>query len=350
MQRKGGRAPSGPLSRLRPIEQDPLGEYGLPSKGEKRLLSPKVQEAYYARIVERYLAFCTEAGDSDSLQKQFARLALTATTTTTTTSVSLPPHTSSASLSQSIATLPSTEKLSQVLSALRKLREALVASHRHDHFATQAYLFSIRLGILASSYETYYPSLLHLLRRHHQQRDHPTGTTTTNPAPLPTDKNTNSSSSLTSVELTEITTYHILDTACRRGDLAEAYSLYNQQHHHRRRLHHHSTTIASSSTCSSPSSDTLKLKSILDALTSDNWVAWRRLKKQVDLYRVKLMEFAEHQVREHTLRAFGRAYLSVPVGVLEEQTGCGWAELKGRFGVGWELEEAGGKVVIRKVR
>lgn len=38
MQRKAGRAPSGHLSRLKPVEVDPLAEYGLPSKGEKRFV------------------------------------------------------------------------------------------------------------------------------------------------------------------------------------------------------------------------------------------------------------------------------------------------------------------------
>jgi hypothetical protein len=301
-----------------------------------RLLSQKVQESYYAKIVERYLAFCTEAGDSDSLQKQFARLAVTHTSP-------LPQPSSSSSQPQPTATLPSTEKISQILSALRKLREGLVASHRHDHFAAQVYLFSIRLGILASSYETYYPSLLHLLRRHqHHHRQQSPTTITTHPSSTTDTNSSNTTFPLTSVEQTEVTTYLILDTACRRGDLAEAYAL---RHRHHQQHHHHSTSATASET---------KLKSILDALTTDNWVAWRRLKKQVDLYQVKLMDFAEHRVRSHTLKAFGRAYLSVLLGVLEEQTGCQWAELRSGFGVGWELEGDGtngnGRVVIRRVQ
>lgn len=39
MQRKGGRGTAGHLSRLKPAEVDPLAEYGLPSKGEKRCAS-----------------------------------------------------------------------------------------------------------------------------------------------------------------------------------------------------------------------------------------------------------------------------------------------------------------------
>jgi hypothetical protein len=130
---------------------------------------------------------------------------------------------------------------------------------------------------------------------------------------------------LTSVELHEVVGYLVLDAACRRGDLAEAYALRNR----------HALADA-------------KVDLVLKALVGDNWVVWRRVKKQMDGYRVKLMEFAEARVKGHTLKAFGRAYHSVPVGVLEEQTGCEWAELTGRFGVGWELEA--GKVVIRRVQ
>lgn len=39
MQRKGGRGTAGHLSRLKPADVDPLAEYGLPSKGEKRFAS-----------------------------------------------------------------------------------------------------------------------------------------------------------------------------------------------------------------------------------------------------------------------------------------------------------------------
>jgi hypothetical protein len=127
-----------------------------------------------------------------------------------------------------------------------------------------------------------------------------------------------------------VTSYLVLDAACRRTDLAEAYAL---RHAYRLR---------------DP-----KVDIVLASLLGDNWVAWRRVKKQVDGYRVRLMEFAEPQVRAHTLKAFGRAYLSVPLGVLEAQTGTSWAELRGRFGVGWELGEGEGderRVVIRKVQ
>ncbi|KAK5652077.1 hypothetical protein OQA88_10853 [Cercophora sp. LCS_1] len=289
MQRKANRAPSGHLSRLKPVEIDPLSEYGLPSKGEKRLLSPKTQEAYYSKIAERYLAFCTSAGDRDGLHKQFALLALS----------DEPPSTPTSSTSSSAESQQT--DLSQILSALRKLREGIVASKRRDAFAVQVYLFAIRLGVLVSSYETYQPALLYLLRVIHPAHN------------------------LTSVELQEVVAYLILDAACRRGDLAGAYALRNKY-----RL------------------KDAKVDGVLKALAQDDWVLWGKVRRSVDGHRAKLMEYAEPQLRGHVLKAFGRSYLSVDVGFLEAQTFASWRELKEQFGVGWELNN--GRVVIRKIQ
>ncbi|KAK0642013.1 hypothetical protein B0T16DRAFT_431589 [Cercophora newfieldiana] len=300
MQRKAGRVPSsGHLSRLKPVEIDPLSEYGLPSKGEKRLLSAKTQETYYAKIAERYLAFCTSAGDRDELQKQFARLAISSPSASTPS----PPSTASSS-SAPRPPIPSSNPesdLSHILSALRKLREGIVASKRRDSFATQVYLFAIRLGILVSSYETYHPALLYLLRVIHP------------------------SHSLTSTEYHEVVSYLILDAACRRGDLAEAFALRNG----------HKLKDG-------------KVDGVLRALVRDDWVLWRKMRRSVDGHRAKLMEFAEGQMRGHTLKAFGRSYLSVSLDYLETATFSTWQELREQHGVGWELN--GGRVVIRKIQ
>ncbi|KAK3399860.1 hypothetical protein B0T20DRAFT_434352 [Sordaria brevicollis] len=310
MQRnKAGRAPSGhQFSRLKPAEIDPLAEYGLPSKGEKRLLNHKTQEAYYAKIAERYLAFCTDAGDRDSLQRQFSRLALSDSSTSTgnTSTPLLPAGSTSSSDSSTTPHLPvpsSSDNLSQILSALRKLREALVASSRIDDFTTQVYLFAVRLGILSSSFETYLPSLLYLLRVIHRSPSHP----------------------LTSVEYHEVVSYLVLDTACRRGDLAEAYNFRNRY-----------------------GLKDAKVDATLKALVMDDWVAWRRTKRSVDGYRVRLMEFAEPGIRQTILKAFGRAYLSVGYEYLEEVMGMKWEEMVRGYGVGWEREDSG-RVVIRRI-
>ncbi|CAJ2513214.1 Uu.00g013330.m01.CDS01 [Anthostomella pinea] len=305
---RGGRTPSAPWSRLKPVELDPLESMGLPSKGDNRLLDSKTQERYYTKIVERYMTFCSDAGERDELLRRFASLDLSSKKETASSkptgntsrdaSQHAPPRPSMAAP----ATVPNNTKgLSDVLSALRKLREGIVASKRMDDFAIQTYLFCIRLSVLVKHPESYHPAILHLLRR--IQPFH----------------------SMTTVEMSEVVGYLVLDTACRRNDLGEAFAL-----RHRYRL-----------------KDT-KVDGVLDALAHDNYVEFNRLKRRVDGHRAKLLEYAEEGMRKHVLKCFGRTYLSVDLEFLETCTGSPWARLTTENGVGWELE--GGKVIIRRVK
>ncbi|KAF2968590.1 hypothetical protein GQX73_g4958 [Xylaria multiplex] len=291
---RGGRAPSAPWSRLKPVDLDPLESMGLPSKGDNRLLDFKTQERYYTKIVDRYMTFCSDAGERDELLRRFA-------------SHSSPPINNTPSRPVPKNVKPSNPKqdgskaLSDVLSALRKLREGIVASKRTDDFAIQAYLFCIRSSILVKHPESYHPAILHLLRRIHPVH------------------------SMTTVELNEVTSYLVLDTACRRNNLGEAFALRHQY------------GLKDS-----------KVNAVLDALTHDNYVEFKRLRQRVDGHRAKLLEYAEEPVRKHLLKCFGRTYLSVDLSFLETCADSSWARLTAEDGVGWELD--GSKVVIRKVK
>jgi hypothetical protein len=328
---------------------------------ETRLLSFARQEAFYSAIASRYLAFCTAAGDKDELQKKFAELAVSETQRQYRPSA--PAAGSSSSLlsaSTNMASAASTGSipappiltipykrtdLSQILSALRKLREAIVASQRRDAFATQAYLFAARLGVLAATPEAYYPSLLYLVRvLHHSPTKNMGGTSSNNNSDnsntttaATANSNSNNSSTnnapnaagrgsggLTRVEHQEAAGYLVLDAACRLGDLAQAYALRQA----------HGVVDA-------------KVDAVLRALATDDWVRWRRARASVDGYKARLMGFADERMRTHALKAFGRAYLSVSREFLETQLMSSWGELKQRDGVGWELD--GSRVVIRKV-
>ncbi|KAI3332273.1 hypothetical protein HD806DRAFT_519048 [Xylariaceae sp. AK1471] len=300
---RGGRAPSAPWSRLKPVELDPLESMGLPSKGDSRLLDFKTQERYYTKIVERYMTFCSDAGERDELLRRFASLTLSSTKvndrsnpTSATSSQPIPKNLKAA------ASRPDSSKaLSDVLSALRKLREGIVASMRTDDFAIQAYLFCIRLCVLAKHPESYHPAILHLLRR--IQPVH----------------------SMTTVELNEVISYLVLDTACRRNNLGEAFEL-----RHRYRL------------------KDSKVDAVLDALTHDNYIKFKRLKQRVDGHRARLLEYAEEAMRRHLLKCFGRTYLSVDLSFLENCADSSWVRLTAEDGVGWELD--GTKVIIRKAK
>ncbi|KAJ0383205.1 hypothetical protein COL922a_010960 [Colletotrichum nupharicola] len=286
---RGNRAPSGPWGRLKPVDLDPLDSIGLPSKGDTRLLDLKTQERYYTKIVERYMTFCSDAGERDELLRRFASLDIKDTISPPSPRL-LPPDDPA-----------NTKALSDVMMALRKLREGIVASKRIDEFAIQAYLFNIRLSVLVKHPESYHPAILHVLRVIHPAQN------------------------LTSVELQEVLGYLVLDAACRRGDLAEAYAIRQ-----RYRL------------------KDAKVDAVLAALAHDNFVAFRRVQRSVDGHRAKLLEFADREMRTHVLKCFGRTYLGVDLEWLERCAGEKWDVLTGQREVGWELD--GKRVVIRKVR
>lgn len=249
------------------------------------------------------MAFCSDAGQRDELLRRFAALDLGASPAAgpdPDPAIPAAPLVPPPVAGETIASPASNKDLSLIVSALRKLREGIVAAQRADNFAVQAYLFCIRLCVLVQHPEGYHPAALHLLRRIH---------------PL---------ASLTRLELAEVAGYLVLDAACRRGQLAEAYAL-------RRRY-----ALA----------DT-KVDAVLQALAQDNYVLFRRVKGAVDGHRARIMDFAERDVRAHALKCLGRAYFSVPRGFIEGVCGVGWERLA-EDGVGWALD--GEVVVIRKVK
>ena len=301
------------------MEMDPLEAIGLVSKGDKRLLDHKQQEKYYTKIVDRYLSMCTDAGNRDELLRRFAALDVRDEPAAVPSSPkeakglsedakeskkekgstsNLLPKPSAEALSN-----PSNSKpIADVMMGLRKLREGIVASKRVDDFSVQAYLFCVRTSVLVAQPESYHVAILYLLRVLHPQ------------------------SPLTAIELQEVVGFLVLDAACRRRELAEAYYLRKKF-----RL------------------KDARVDAVLKALVHDNWVAFRRLKGRVDGLKARIMEFAEGEMRMTTLKAFGRTYMSVDRGFLERVTGRGWEELKRVDGVGWELEE-GGTVRVRSAK
>ncbi|KAL2066940.1 hypothetical protein VTL71DRAFT_1364 [Oculimacula yallundae] len=301
MSSRGGRAPSGPWSRLKPMNLDPLEVIGLPSKGDNRLLDHKAQERYYTKIVERYMAFCSEAGRGDELLRRMAQMDITNQNITENQRPMTAPATPSISMNTMAANadVSGQKDLSVLIMAMRKLREGIVASKRVDDFSIQAYIFCIRLSILVKHMESYHPAILHLLKKMH----------TVQP--------------LTNTELQEFVGYLVLDLACRQNDLSHAYLVRNEY-----RLHDN------------------KVDAILRSLAHDNYFLFWRVKRSVDGHKAKLMEFAEDGMKKQALKCLGRSYLSIDLPTLEQTTNTPWSRLKNDYAVGWQLE--GTKVIIRK--
>ncbi|MCJ1330289.1 hypothetical protein MMC10_006972 [Thelotrema lepadinum] len=289
---------SSPWSRLKPVHQDPLEAVGLPSKGDDKLLNPKHQETYYAKIVPRYMEFCAAAGrDTDSLDRTFASMNLDGGSDTKTSSPG-----NLANSMKSIDTLPERNKeLGILLMAMRKLREGIVGSGRIDGFAASAYMFIIRAAILTSTFESYHPALLHLLNGIHPH------------APL------------SSSELHEFVGYYVLDLACRLKDFAEAFRVRNRWKYRDE-----------------------KVEGVLLALVRDDWLSFWTIKDSVDGYQRAFMAWVDDEVRKHALKCLGKTYFTVEKLYVERCGGRGWDDLKALNGVGWELEE--NKVIIRRIK
>ncbi|KAG9234196.1 hypothetical protein BJ875DRAFT_376975 [Amylocarpus encephaloides] len=307
MSSRGGRA-TGPWSRLKPANFDPLEAIGLPSKGDARLHDLKAQERYYTKIVERYMAFCSDAGRSDELLRRLARLNISNENAKidkppTPVPVRVTPRgTIELSLSMNMPTSigPAGQKdLTTIMMAMRKLREGIVASKRVDDFSIQAYIFCIRLSILVKQMESYQPAILHLLRVMHPVQP------------------------LTKTELQEFVGYLVLDLACRQNDLAEAHAT------------RHKWGLKDA-----------KIDATLRALAHDNYFLFWKMKRSVDGHKAKLMEFAEDSMKRQTLKCLGRGYLSIDLPALERFTNTTWPSLTSDCGVGWQLD--GSKVIIRK--
>jgi hypothetical protein len=243
------------------------------------------------------MSFCSQAGRGDELLRRLSSLHLDTPTTST------PPAAAAISDGASgPSDLHASKDLSTLMMAMRKLREAIVATSRVDTFSTQCYIFAIRLGILLKHHESYHPALLYLLRTLHPK------------LPLP------------STELHEFASYLVLDLACRQGDLAAAYQARRE----------YGVRDA-------------KVDKVLGSLVHDDYWAFWRVKRAVDGHRARLMEWAEEGVRVQALKCLGRTYFTLEVEFVESVAGGrSWEELVKRDKVGWELQ--GGKVVIRRVK
>ncbi|KAH8662977.1 hypothetical protein BGZ60DRAFT_78602 [Tricladium varicosporioides] len=302
MAARGGRTTSGPWNRLKPANFDPLEAIGLPSKGDNRLLDFKAQERYYTKIVERYMAFCSDAGRGDELLRRLARLEISQEGGKSDKGHRVPfPITADFAVKNHPLDIGTSGQrdLGILMMSMRKLREGIVASHRVDDFSVQAYIFCIRLSILVKQMESYHPAILHLLKKMHPI--HP----------------------LTKTELQEFVGYLVLDLACRQNDLGEAY------------LVRHTWSLKDA-----------KVDAILRALAHDNYFLFWKVKRSVDGHKSKLMEFAEGGMKRQTLKCLGRSYLTIDLPSLEQYTNTNWNSLTKDYGVGWQLDSS--KVIIRK--
>ena len=306
-----------PWERLKPVKQDSLDIYGFVSRGDNRLLSIKAQESYYHKITARYMLFCSQ--HSKNLHQAFQSLSLQDRDQAINTPRDGANRTSSRSSDAthlfdtvevtSTSSSQPAEELSHILNALRKLREAILATTEVAStpvFAQRVHIFSIRLAILALHPESYHASLRYLLFSL-QTEAHPLATS----------------------ELREMTTYLILDTALRLDDFSEAYRF--------RKLARRQGV------------NNKQVDQILAAVLAMNWPAFWKLYNKVDGHVRALMHWKLGPLRLKVLKAIGRSYLKCDVNyILKSATNSAmtWTELVEKENIAWTRQD--NTITIRK--
>lgn len=214
---------------------------------------------------------------------------------------SLTPFKSTGHIGLSGVDVQRTRELSVILLAMRKIREAVVASSRTDLFALRAYIFIIRAAISTNQVESYHPALSHLLYKLHP------------------------CSSLSAPEEHEFVGYYILDLSCRQSDLARAFEVRNA-------YRYRDATV----------------EMVLRALVHGNWLIFWKIEQLADIYQKRLIEYGEDKVRKNALRCLGRSYLSVEKAYVERVAGRDWEKLREQECSGWDLE--GETITIRRMK
>ena len=264
----------------------------------RRLLDLKAQEDYYQNIVSRYLKYCSDAESSNELLRRFAAVSLG--DPSISTYASEPKSTvSKPTKPQSTTDAQRSGELSTILMAMRKLREATVATHRSDLWAQRVYIFLIRAALLVRNWEAYHPALLYLLNTIHP------------------------SSPLSGSELAEFVSYRVLDLACRQIDLAGAFEVRWAYRLKERRVDR-----------------------ALHALVHDDWWLFWRIHKAVNAQMRCVLDWAVPRMRRHALHCLARTYFTAEKKFVEAAADLEWDELVQSEAVGWELE--GDVVTIRR--
>lgn len=262
-----------------------------------RLNDFRTQEVYFQKILERYMRLC--AINEKQLANLFASIAPTTSPETTALGLPLPPTSADAPPAAPAFNSPPLNDLSTVLSAFRKLREAITATARKDAFARRAYFFGVHAAVLCKDWQSYLPALHYILNVLHV------------------------ATPLSPPDLKEYVGLLILDQACRQSNLALA----------------HETRLKFAF-------KDKRVETALKALAADNYVVFWKVRRAVDGYQRTVMEFAAQGVRVHALKCLGRTYMGADKSFVERATERSWKELVAD-GVGWELTESD-RVIIKK--
>ena len=204
-------------------------------------------------------------------------------------------------------------ELSLILVAMRKLREAILVTDIDTplQFQQRVHVFCIRAGILSEHPPSYYPPLKRLLYELH---------TEANP--------------LQPEVLDEMTTYMLLDVACRQCTVEVAYEMRIKA---RAEFGYENPIV----------------DDVLRAVLYENWAMFWRVRNAAEGYSRALIDWASEWIRWRALKVIAKTYTTVPLEYLMkcctgDENGMTWEELVEKEGLGWLRE--GDNIVIRRLR
>ena len=95
------------------------------------------------------------------------------------------------------------------------------------------------------------------------------------------------------------------------------------------------------------------MNEVLRCVTHGDYLGFWKVRRAVDGYQVKLLEWGVEHMQGTALKCLGRAYLGGDKVWVERMCGgMEWEVLKEKWGVGWELQHGEGKgegwVVMRR--
>ncbi|KAL9085469.1 MAG: hypothetical protein Q9159_004664 [Coniocarpon cinnabarinum] len=308
--------------RLKPVKQDPLECIGLPSKGESGLTHPKAQEQYFQLLLSRSMNLGihpphveTTGGENASLDTVVSNLQRFA----------IRGGEDTAQLDEK-----SQQELTILLSAMRKLRESLVATKRFDSFTNSAYLFIIRSTISVEHHEAYYPALLHALR----VLDH--------------------DCRFTESQREELAAYAVLDVAGRQNALREAWEtawrhkLFTSED----RSPSHQSSQQAASKPPPQEARGHHIRAVLRAAIHVDVLAFHRCKVYLSRNEQILLRPLEERLTSTAVVCLQRGYFAAELGYVEKVLDLSWSNREEREARhiahvtrSWRIENA--KLVFR---
>lgn len=271
--------------RRKDLWKESLDTYGFVSRGggSKLQESAEDRQEYFKHILALFLRY-TSKNKTSKLRDDFMKIAEQNDFSVTNGSLPL-----------------ETPSLDSILTALRKLREAMIC-YEMDDFSKKVFLFSVRFSACIGHYQTYIPSINFLLK----------------PGNI---------SSLSDLELKDISILLVLHTAHFNKANAISFRLYFKHH-----------------------LDDDKIFHILRSWATNDYFSWIKLyNNEIDHAVSAVMKFGLFHIMNVMIKSFTKSYFNFSLKDFEENylpKGYTYQEFILEFNTNWKVN--GSNIVVRE--